>query len=349
VTLPAGVGTDKSAVHSDAAGQQYVTVEDYTVPAGAKLLLAYVFWTNQSQPCYSAEFDGDPMSVVGATAIAGGSSDVAVKVFAIVAPEAKTGDVIVNWGSTPVNPCAAVYVRSYENVPENSVPSAVQFQSGTAEDVNDGETNDTTISSLGTAGNLLVFVGAGLGADMTPASNAESWSEIEDTLDTGGGQGNNQDLSVYIAEKAAASGITVTWAATDENAGMIIELIEAVVGDPVINDAPAQVVEGETILIEGANFLSTQGSGFVVLCPTDDIDDVGAETQTVVGWDDDILEVTVVRGSLDLDTTVYLFVENDSGDSNANGFALTLESNNQLNFYQPLFLSFTASLTRVVD
>ena len=78
------------------------------------------------------------------------------------------------------------------------------------------------------------------------------------------------------------------------------------------------------VTITGTNFGSSQGTGFVKISPTDDINNANAVTQTVSGtWTDTSIPITIVRGSsvpLPLFTNLYLFVQNDSASSNAAGY-----------------------------
>ena len=96
---------------------------------------------------------------------------------------------------------------------------------------------------------------------------------------------------------------------------------EAVGASVVISDAGDETYQsGETgITITGTGFGASQGAGFVKISPTDDIADVSAVTQTVTSWADTSITFTAVKGSLSLDTSLYLFVENDSAESNASG------------------------------
>ena len=129
--------------------------------------------------------------------------------------------------------------------------------------------------------------------------------------------------------------------------GALVKFSPAAAGDPSITEiSQVSLVHGANIEITGSDFGSTQGSGSVVIAPTDDVDDVNAVTQTVSAWQDDEISITIVVDTLNLDDTLYLFVENDNGDSNANGFPLVLEPNYTLNFHQPIFLKFTATITR---
>ncbi len=96
---------------------------------------------------------------------------------------------------------------------------------------------------------------------------------------------------------------------------------------PTVTDVDTDelVYAGQTgVVVTGTVFGASQGSGSVVISPTDDIDDVDAVAQTVTAWADTSITITVVRGSLDLDTTLYLFVENDADDSNAAGRAMQI-------------------------
>lgn len=222
------VGTDFSNVHSVGTGQQLVDASG-TIPSGATITIAIAVWNNHGEDLGTVTWDptgnNEAFTKIVETTLDGDSSDVAVSIWGLVSPTPATALVRGDWGGSPTNPCAILYCRSYSGTPSDTVANATNVV-GSATDKT-GTGNTTTISSGGSSGNLLLFGGGGVGADMVPASNAESWTEISDSLTSGGGAGNNQDCSIYIAEKAAAAGITVTWGATDECAGHVIELVAA--------------------------------------------------------------------------------------------------------------------------
>ena len=83
---------------------------------------------------------------------------------------------------------------------------------------------------------------------------------------------------------------------------------------------------GDAVTVTGTNFLATQGTGRVVISPTDNIADGGAVTQTVTLWGNTSINITVVRGSLTPGATCYLFVENDLDASNAAGWAVAFNA-----------------------
>jgi hypothetical protein len=83
---------------------------------------------------------------------------------------------------------------------------------------------------------------------------------------------------------------------------------------------------GNSVAVAGSGFGASQGTGRVVLSPTDDIDDVDAVEQTVTAWGASSITITVVRGDLDLETNLYLFVEANGGASNAAGFVTQISA-----------------------
>lgn len=82
--------------------------------------------------------------------------------------------------------------------------------------------------------------------------------------------------------------------------------------------------DGQTgIEITGAAFGASQGSGKVIISPTDDVEDPDAVEQTVTSWGDTSITFTAVREDLPFGETLYLFVINDDGDSNESGEAIS--------------------------
>lgn len=94
---------------------------------------------------------------------------------------------------------------------------------------------------------------------------------------------------------------------------------------PEIDDVdPDTLAHGDTgIDITGSGFGATQGSGSVIVSPTDDVDDVNAATQTVTSWGDTGITFTANQGGI-TPGSAYLFVVDDDGNSNEDGFPVTL-------------------------
>lgn len=99
-----------------------------------------------------------------------------------------------------------------------------------------------------------------------------------------------------------------------------------------ITDAGDELYQvGDTVAVVGSNFGATQGSGRVVISPTDNINDAGAVVQTVTAWANTTVNITAVRGALAFATNLFLFVEEDSGSSNASGYVVQFEPLVQVN------------------
>jgi hypothetical protein len=93
----------------------------------------------------------------------------------------------------------------------------------------------------------------------------------------------------------------------------------------VINDTSIEDNQsGLTITMQGGvgGFGASQGTGTVIISPTDNVNDGSATPQTINGWGDTSINITGYRGSRALNTNLYLFVKNNSGQSNANGLVV---------------------------
>lgn len=113
------------------------------------------------------------------------------------------------------------------------------------------------------------------------------------------------DAGVWIVEvfKEQSSGVTV-----------------ASVGDALIHD-------GETsVTITGTSFGASQGAGTVIISPSDNIADGSAVAQTVTSWADTSIAFTADLSAFAYFTTLYAFVTNNGGSSNAAGFQIKREA-----------------------
>lgn len=94
-----------------------------------------------------------------------------------------------------------------------------------------------------------------------------------------------------------------------------------------ITDANTDEIIGqaESTVLTGTNFEAVKGTGTVKISPTDNIADASAVTQTVTAWADTSITFTADFSGTGIAEggTGYIFVTNDSGQSNANGFQIT--------------------------
>jgi hypothetical protein len=165
------------------------------------------------------------------------------------------------------------------------------------------------------------------GALSPPSGTAPTFTERSDTADV-----------LYFAEGTwSSSGATGDKTQTNSNStqeqpwmAYLIALENPGGGGsaPSITDAGDETyTNGETgIVIDGADFGASQGAGTVKICPTDDVNDANAVTQTITAWGDSQVTFTAVRSTLAVNTTCYLFVVNDDGLSNVAGYPVQIAS-----------------------
>lgn len=134
------------------------------------------------------------------------------------------------------------------------------------------------------------------------------------------------------AASISAGNIPISGGSTQTNRSLMVVIRPAVSSTVTISDAGDEdYYSGETgITITGTAFGASQGAGFVKISPTDDIGDADAVTQTVTSWANTSIQFTAARGSLDALTTLYLFVQNDSSQSNAAGFPVQLHKRGRI-------------------
>lgn len=92
------------------------------------------------------------------------------------------------------------------------------------------------------------------------------------------------------------------------------------VGDGLLHNTETGIV------IAGTSFAASQGLGFVKISPTDNIADAAAVTQTVTAWADTSITITAVLSAFSYFANLYVFVQNNTGTSNAAGFVVQREA-----------------------
>lgn len=153
------------------------------------------------------------------------------------------------------------------------------------------------------AGNFSVYEGASIGAATEIATRAD----VGTVLTTG-------QPGIWFFRKFGQ----ITEFHADNVGGAAVPTITDANTDEIIGQA-------ESTTLTGTNFEAAQGTGTVKISPTDNIADANVVTQTVTAWADtsitftaDFVGTTVAEGA-----TAYVFVTNNTGDSNSAGFSIT--------------------------
>lgn len=90
----------------------------------------------------------------------------------------------------------------------------------------------------------------------------------------------------------------------------------------ITSPTPTTILDLQTsVTITGTSFGASQGSGLVLISPTNSGVDAGAISQSVTSWSDTSITFTAGKGTLKFGTR-YLFVKDNAG-TYSNGWAIT--------------------------
>jgi 3D (Asp-Asp-Asp) domain-containing protein len=198
------------------------------------------------------------------------------------------------------------YARGSWNRQSPSVNGTDGTVSGTVDTTSDGMPVLQAALSFDFNAALLPSAGTGFTSRGTGWANfgatAMRWEDRNRTT----GSAAEQALFTCLA----TTGLTYT--------GQLI-LLEPSTTPSVTLVSPRIFALGSSVTVLGSSFEAAQGAGSVRVCPTDNIAD-SPVTQTVTAWGDTSVTITSVLGALTAGTTCYLFVTNNTGNTNASGY-----------------------------
>lgn len=194
----------------------------HTVPSGASLLLVAVHMQGDETITGNLTWDGNDMTLIHATP-SSSSGDQRAWLWGYINPAATTAIIA---GTTSTCEFRGIGAVNYAGTETSSVGAATNYLS---EDNNTTNTSTNVHSSAGTAGRTLIVTAGWRGGDMTPTSVDNSFTEV---WDRASGSASAADTSHMLGELigGAPSAVTVTAGGSDQNAGILIELIPASVG-----------------------------------------------------------------------------------------------------------------------
>ena len=198
----------------------------HTVDSGTTLLLVSMHMFADASVSGTPSWSlggGENLTLVRSSTSSGLAGDQHTEVWGLVNPTSGSGTVSIT--ITAFSDAGYSTAVNYIGTETASVAAATNYLSET---VNDSETSSTAFSSAGTSGNCLYVAANAKGADMGPASNASSFTELFD--EETGGSSSSVDLWAYVADllNSAPSAVTVSWdgvGAPDENCGIYVEVV----------------------------------------------------------------------------------------------------------------------------
>lgn len=200
----------------------------HTTTSTTELLLVSIT-TSAAETVSTVTFDSVSMSLIHGTTPSLVGQDSYSLVYGLVVPAAqknKTANCVVTFGNAAATTISA---DNYTGVDTTDLASATNYISDA---VNDAPSSSTVLSSGGTSGNLM-FGMAGIRTNTITAS----WGSLTEISELAGG--------LYVlttADGPAPDGDTVTWSGSDENAGVLIELVAASVSATVGATSPHMLV-----------------------------------------------------------------------------------------------------------
>ena len=193
----------------------------HEVTAGTTLLLCFVA-QRAAEVCSAITWNSVSLTRIDDLNTSTAAGDVAGSIWGLISPTPATADFNVTSGT---GTWLAWHIKAGLNVHGTNTDSVAAAISNLSMDDNNVDRGTTNVhASGGSAGNWLLFFGAGIGDDMVPASNNATFNELAE-LQSGGTNSSDLDGSIYIADKAGISAITVTFAASDENIGGLFEIV----------------------------------------------------------------------------------------------------------------------------
>ena len=204
-----------------------VTLSSHVVTASTDLLVVCAGTRNGPQVVTGIDWNtSEALTEISSNSPTDGN-DPSISVWGIVSPTATTADVVVTVTSSSSWRFASA--TNYDGVDNGTVAAATN----SLEVVDDPTGSDATtiFASGGTSGNALAFCASMIGGDADPVSNNASFVELHEEQ-TGALTGNG-DAVAYAGHllDAAPTGVTITWAKSDEDAGLYYEIVAAGAGN----------------------------------------------------------------------------------------------------------------------
>lgn len=154
----------------------------------------------------------------------GSNGDVRILVYGYLSPATVVNADVRFDGAFSLNPIASLWAN-VAGVDTASLAAATNIIHATADLVG---ASSLALNSGGSSGNALLAFFAGQGNDMNPSSVNNGFSELAEGVTDATASDLAYNLSALTS--SLPSGVTITWSATNESSGVLIELVAAAGG-----------------------------------------------------------------------------------------------------------------------
>ena len=216
MVAPSRVGT---TTHNSSESSQSSISFSHTCDTGTELLIVKFQMRATESISGTPTFNGDNLTLIRDTG-SGGVQTPRIYVYGRVNPDITTGTVSATLDSGAAPRCWSA--SNWQDVDTTSVAAATNF----IDDTVNTSGSSTVLASGGSDGNILLAFGGFRGADGDPVG----WSSAtfnEDFEESSGTSNSNSQICAEADYDTLPSGTTIGWSASDDNAGVLIEIVAA--------------------------------------------------------------------------------------------------------------------------
>ena len=216
MAVPSRVG---STTHNSSESSQSSISFTHTTDTGTELLIVKFQMRASEFITGTPTHNGDSLTLIRDT----GSGDVQtprIYVYGRVSPDIGTYTISATLDSGAAPRCWSA--SNWQDVDTTSVAAATNF----IDDTVNTSGSSTVLASGGTDGNRLLAFGGFRGADGDPVG----WSSaafVEDYEESSGTSNTNSQICAEADYDTLPSGTTIGWSSSDDNAGVLIEIVAA--------------------------------------------------------------------------------------------------------------------------
>lgn len=223
MAAPSRVGTETTFIAGGSgSGASSISFSHTTTAATNILIVAFAVEGNNS--ISSVQFNSTNMTLIRDTGSTADSRDIRIYIYGMVSPGNTTANVTAT--HSDANDPVIARCTNWTDAETSSVANATNFIS---EEQDTAPSTTAVLSSGGSSGNTLYAFGSQQSGTRTATWSSAAFTEIAE-FETG--TSTTVDISGVDGEYTSPpAGTTITWSTSEENTGVLIEIIAASGGD----------------------------------------------------------------------------------------------------------------------